>query len=63
MKKIAKKIVCLSGFPTLLYFEGGELKFPYPGENNKKSIVDFMMNPIEAPVEKKQGRQIFIFKS
>lgn len=46
-----------------MYFEGGELKFPYPGENNKKSIVDFMMNPIEAPVEKKQGRQIFIFKS
>jgi hypothetical protein len=26
----------ISGYPTLLYFENGELQYPYPGENNKQ---------------------------
>ena len=26
----------ITGFPTLLYFEGGELQYPYPGGNNKE---------------------------
>jgi len=26
----------ITGFPTLLFFENGELQYPYPGENNKE---------------------------
>ena len=28
----------ITGFPTLLYFEGGELQYPYPGGNNKEVV-------------------------
>ena len=26
----------ITGFPTLLFFDGGELQYPYPGGNNKE---------------------------
>jgi protein disulfide isomerase family A protein 5 len=26
----------ITGFPTLLYFEGGEMQYAYPGDNNKQ---------------------------
>ena len=26
----------ITGFPTLLFFQGGELQYPYPGGNNKE---------------------------
>ena len=30
----------ITGFPTLLYFEGGELQYPYPGGNNKEVVSE-----------------------
>lgn len=35
----------ITGFPTLIYFQGGNMKYQYPGENNQKSLVEFMRNP------------------
>ena len=29
----------ITGFPTLLFFDNGELQYPYPGENNKQASV------------------------
>jgi len=43
----------ITGFPTLLYFQGGQLQFPYPGENNKAAILAFMADPKEEPVSEK----------
>ena len=28
----------ITGFPTLLFFDGGELQYPYPGGNNKEVL-------------------------
>lgn len=41
----------ITGFPTILYFENGSLKYTYEGENTKDGIVSFMKNP-DAPPEK-----------
>ncbi|CAH1241661.1 PDIA5 [Branchiostoma lanceolatum] len=41
----------ITGFPTILYFEGGKQKYKYGGENNKQGIVDWMKDP-QPPVEK-----------
>ena len=30
----------ITGFPTLLFFDGGELQYPYPGGNNKEVFID-----------------------
>ncbi|KAL0902335.1 hypothetical protein ABMA27_000231 [Loxostege sticticalis] len=35
----------ITGFPTLLYYEKGQLRFPYNGENKRQAIVDFMRDP------------------
>lgn len=43
----------ITGFPTLLYYEGGEMKFTYEGDNNKAGLVAFMRNPT-APLTVKQ---------
>lgn len=43
----------ITGFPTLLYYENGEMKFTYEGENNKAGLVAFMRNPT-APLTAKQ---------
>ena len=40
------------GFPTLLYFDKGQLQYPYPGDNTKSAIVEFMENPSETAPEK-----------
>ena len=29
----------ITGFPTLLFFDGGELQYPYPGGNNKEVLL------------------------
>ncbi|XP_056642499.1 protein disulfide-isomerase A5 [Diorhabda sublineata] len=44
----------ITGFPTLLFFENGHLKFPYEGENKKTAIVSFMRNPTAPPVKLKE---------
>lgn len=41
----------ITGFPTLMYFEHGNLKYKYEGENTKEGLVKFMKNP-EKPLEK-----------
>jgi protein disulfide isomerase family A protein 5 len=46
-----KSVYNITGFPTLLYFKNGELVFPYGGEMNKDSLVEWMLNPTE-PKEK-----------
>ncbi|XP_046390682.1 protein disulfide-isomerase A5 [Ischnura elegans] len=43
----------ITGFPTLLYFENGKLKYNYEGDNKKDAIVKFMKNPKEPPVKQK----------
>lgn len=35
----------ITGFPTLLYYEHGVLKYTYEGDNTKKAIVSFMNDP------------------
>ncbi|XP_064481351.1 protein disulfide-isomerase A5-like [Ornithodoros turicata] len=35
----------ITGFPTLLYFENGNLKHKYDGANTKDSLIEFMKNP------------------
>ncbi|XP_022911186.2 protein disulfide-isomerase A5 [Onthophagus taurus] len=41
----------ITGFPTLLYYESGVVKYQYEGENNKVGIVAFMRSP-SAPTTK-----------
>uniref|UniRef100_A0A336KFI3 CSON002835 protein n=1 Tax=Culicoides sonorensis TaxID=179676 RepID=A0A336KFI3_CULSO len=42
----------ISGFPTILYFEGGIPKYTFEGENNKEGLVSFMKNPTAPPPSK-----------
>ena len=41
-----------TGFPTLLFFDQGQLQYPYPGDNTRKAIVDFMESPSDKAPEK-----------
>ncbi len=43
----------ITGFPTLLYFENGVMQYPYPGDNNRAAIVNFLKNP-KPEAEKKE---------
>ncbi|KAF5294296.1 hypothetical protein FQA39_LY13440 [Lamprigera yunnana] len=43
----------ITGFPTMLYFINGALKYQYEGENNKEGIINFIKNP-KAPVMKEK---------
>lgn len=44
----------ISGFPTLLYYSNGVMKYQYEGENNKDGIISFMQNPHSPPVKEKE---------
>ncbi|CAN7982492.1 unnamed protein product, partial [Ixodes hexagonus] len=44
----------VTGFPTLIYFEAGNLKHKYEGENNKEAIVAFMKNPEKKAAKPKE---------
>ena len=46
----------ITGFPTLVYFEGGKVKFQYEGENTQAGLVNFMRNP-EQPVAQKSSEE------
>ena len=35
----------ITGFPTIMYFDKGSLKYKYGGENNKDGIVSWMRDP------------------
>ncbi|KAB0802017.1 hypothetical protein PPYR_04203 [Photinus pyralis] len=41
----------ITGFPTLLYYSNGVMKYQYEGENNKEGIISFMQNPHAPPVK------------
>ncbi|KAK5650473.1 hypothetical protein RI129_001502 [Pyrocoelia pectoralis] len=41
----------ITGFPTLLYYSNGAMKYQYEGENNKEGIISFMQNPHAPPVK------------
>ncbi|XP_053961500.1 protein disulfide-isomerase A5 [Anastrepha ludens] len=50
----ARRAYNITGFPTILYFERGQLKRSYEGDNNKDGIIAFMKDPDAAPVEKEK---------
>lgn len=41
----------ITGFPTVIYFEGGERLYDYWDERNEESIVNWMLNPQPPPEE------------
>ncbi|XP_013179210.1 PREDICTED: protein disulfide-isomerase A5 isoform X1 [Papilio xuthus] len=43
----------ITGFPTLLYYEKGQFRFPYNGDNKHQAIVDFMRDPHSQVHQKK----------
>lgn len=43
----------ITGFPTLLYFQDGEIKYTYEGENKKDDIIRFMKDPTAVPIKPK----------
>ena len=49
--KITKStnITYLQGFPTVIYFKGGNKTFEHPGLRKEADIVKFMKNPQEPP--------------
>uniref|UniRef100_A0A6P4E1T7 Protein disulfide-isomerase A5 n=1 Tax=Drosophila rhopaloa TaxID=1041015 RepID=A0A6P4E1T7_DRORH len=47
-----RKMFNITGFPTMIYFENGKLRFTYEGENNKDALVSFMLNPNAKPTPK-----------
>ena len=47
----------ITGFPTLLYFENGALKYPYPGDNNKAAMINFLKNPKPEAEEKPKEKE------
>ncbi|KAI5647033.1 thioredoxin domain-containing protein [Phthorimaea operculella] len=49
-----RQVYNITGFPTLLYYEKGQLKFPYNGENKRQAIVDFMRDPTSQMQQKKK---------
>lgn len=51
---MVRKIYNITGFPTLLYFEKGKMKFTFNGENSKDGIIKFMGNPTEPVVTPKK---------
>ncbi|XP_014090538.2 protein disulfide-isomerase A5 [Bactrocera oleae] len=50
----ARRAYNITGFPTILYFERGQLKSTYEGDNNKEGIISFMKDPDAAPVQKEK---------
>ncbi|XP_035909527.1 LOW QUALITY PROTEIN: protein disulfide-isomerase A5 [Anopheles stephensi] len=51
---IIRKQYNITGFPTLLYYENGRMKYTFEGENNKAGIVAFMKNPTAPPPAKQK---------
>uniref|UniRef100_A0A2A4JWB4 Thioredoxin domain-containing protein n=1 Tax=Heliothis virescens TaxID=7102 RepID=A0A2A4JWB4_HELVI len=49
-----RQLYNITGFPTLLYYEKGQYKLPYNGENKRQAIVDFMRDPTTAMQQKKK---------
>ncbi|XP_073954796.1 protein disulfide-isomerase A5 isoform X2 [Choristoneura fumiferana] len=49
-----RQIYNITGFPTLLYYEKGQLKFPYNGENKREAIVNFIRDPTTQLQQKKK---------
>lgn len=47
-----RKLLNVTGFPTLIYFENGKMRFTYEGENTKDALVNFMLNPNVKPTPK-----------
>lgn len=47
----------ITGFPTLLYFEGGSYQFQYPGGNNKEDMKKFLADPKPEPEAKEEEAQ------
>ncbi|KAL3279191.1 hypothetical protein HHI36_016704 [Cryptolaemus montrouzieri] len=43
----------ITGFPTMLYYQNGQMKHQYEGENTKAAIVSFMHNPRAPPPKPK----------
>ncbi|KAK2166678.1 hypothetical protein NP493_1310g00031 [Ridgeia piscesae] len=44
----------ITGFPTILYFERGQLKYKYGGKNDKEGIIAWMKDPGPPKEEEKE---------
>ncbi|XP_034839340.1 protein disulfide-isomerase A5 isoform X1 [Maniola hyperantus] len=49
-----RQLYNITGFPTLLFFEKGQYRFPYNGDNKRQAIVDFMRDPSSQLQKKKE---------
>ncbi|XP_055709499.1 protein disulfide-isomerase A5 [Phlebotomus papatasi] len=49
---VIRKLYNITGFPTLLYYEGGKMRHTFEGDNNKAGIISFMENPMKKTVQK-----------
>jgi protein disulfide-isomerase-like protein len=47
----------VTGFPTVLYFEKGKLLYPYWGERDEESIVEWIKNPKPPPVQEETPQE------
>ncbi|KOB69003.1 Uncharacterized protein OBRU01_17456 [Operophtera brumata] len=49
-----RQIYNITGFPTLYYYEKGQFRFPYNGDNKRQAMVDFMRDPTAQIQSKKK---------
>ncbi|CAK1588630.1 unnamed protein product [Parnassius mnemosyne] len=49
-----RQLYNITGFPTLLYYEKGQYRFAYNGDNKRQAIVDFMKDPTSQVQQKKK---------
>ncbi|XP_023938732.2 protein disulfide-isomerase A5 [Bicyclus anynana] len=49
-----RQLYNITGFPTLLFFDKGQYRFPYNGDNKRQAIVDFMRDPSSQLQKKKE---------
>lgn len=50
----ARKRFNITGFPTILFFENGQPKYTFEGDNTKDGIISFLANPTEPPKKQKE---------
>ncbi|XP_065349668.1 protein disulfide-isomerase A5 [Cloeon dipterum] len=44
-----RQLFNITGFPTLLYFENGAMKYTYEGDNKRDALISFMKDPQKQP--------------
>ncbi|XP_072930576.1 protein disulfide-isomerase A5 [Epargyreus clarus] len=49
-----RQLYNITGFPTLMFYEKGQFRFPYNGDNKRQAIVDFIRDPTTYSQTKKK---------